>query len=317
MLKFFLWLLWDFSGLRFVWEKIRPPIDQTTKKRPPATFMIWTFGAFFIYIALFGLASHRYENRIGIIENRTNALITHLSTPAFKKAIERIPDIQKMKIPVKPEILMPSSVILSIFSSNIEYREMVDLLKQLIEDWKDSLQGVSLVGADLSNLDLSGAKLHKADLSGAMLLYTNLEKAWLSHAVLNHANLFHAILDQAALFHAKLNNSNLEQSLLKNAEMVNVMLKGANLKWADLKDANLHKADFEGANLEKANLEGAKLKDANFINSNLDKVRGLKADQLCEAKSLYRAKLLDPDLEKQAKEKCPHLLEKPENDNSS
>jgi uncharacterized protein YjbI with pentapeptide repeats len=317
MLKFFLWLLWDFSGLRFVWEKIRPPIDQTTKKRPPATFAFWAFGAFFIYIALFGLVSYRYENRIGIIENRTNALITHLSTPAFKRAIERIPDIQKMKVPVKPEILKPSSVILSIFSSNIEYREMVDLLKQMIEDWKASLQGVSLVGADLSNLDLSGAKLNNADLSGAMLMYTNLEKAWLSHAVLNHANLFHSILEQAALFHAKLNNSNLEQSLLKNAEMVDAKVKGANLRWSDLKDANLYKADFEGANLESANLEGARLKDTNFINSNLDGVRGLKVDQLCEAKSVYRAKLLDPDLQKQAKEKCPQLLVKPENDDSS
>ena len=309
--------MWDFSGLRFVWEKIRPPIDKTTKKRPPATFMIWAFGAFFLYIALFGLASYRYENNIAIIENRTNALITHLSTPAFKNAIERIPDIQKMKIPVKPEILKPSSVLFSIFSSNIEYSEMVDLLKQMIEDWKDSLQGVSLVGVDLSNSDLGGAKLQKADLSGAMLLYTNLEKARLSHSVLDHANLFHAILEQAALFHVKLNNSNLEQSLLRNAEMVNAMLKGANLKWADLEDANLYKANFEDANLESANLEGARLNDANFINSNLDGVRGVKVDELCKVKSIYGAKLLDPDLEKQVKEKCPHILVKPENDDSS
>ena len=316
MFKFLLWLLWDISGLRFVWEKTRPPIDPTTKKRPPATFMIWAFGTFLIYIALFGLASHRYENRIDIIENRTNALITHLSTPAFKKAIERIPDIQKMKVPVKPEILKPSSVILSIFSSNIEYHEMVDRLKKMIEDWKASLQGVSLVGADLSHLDLSGAKLQNADLSGARLSNTDLDKAWLSHAVLNHANLSHAILEHAALFHTKLTDSNLEQSLLTNAEMVNAILKGANLSWAMLKDANLYKADFEGANLKSANLDGARLKDANFGNSNLDGIKGLKVDQLCKAKSLYGVKLLDPKLEKQVKEKCPHLFEKPENDNS-
>ena len=68
--------------------------------------------------------------------------------------------------------------------------------------------------------------------------------------------------------------------------------------------------------MESANLEGASLTDANSINSNLDGIRGLKVDQLCKAKSLYRAKLLDPNLKKQVKENCPRLLEKPENDES-
>ena len=38
---------------------------------------------------------------------------------------------------------------------------------------------------------------------------------------------------------------------------------------------------------------------------------GLSVDRLCEARTLYKAEL-DPELEKQVKEKCPHLLEEPE-----
>ena len=37
----------------------------------------------------------------------------------------------------------------------------------------------------------------------------------------------------------------------------------------------------------------------------------LRAEQLCEVKTLYQAKL-DPDLEIEVKERCPHLLEFPE-----
>ena len=310
MFKLMLWLFWDFSGLRFAWEKIRPPIDQTTNRRPPATIIIWIFGALLLYLALYGLASQRYSNRINLIENRANAMLMQLTTPTFKKAIEKIPVIQKMKVPVKPEIRKPLSIFKSIFSSGIEYSAMVDLLKEFIEDWKGSLQEISLAGADLSNLDLSGAKLQKAHLNRSILAYTNLENAWLSGAVLTDANLFHAILEKAALFHADLQNTNLEQSLLRNAQMPEAMLKGASLKWADLTNAYLYRADFEGANLENANLEGARLTDANFTNSNLAGTRGLRLDQLCKAKSIYKAKGLDSAIEIQVKENCPHLLNK-------
>ena len=311
MLKFLIWFFWDFSGLRFVWEKIRPPIDPAINKRPPATIIIWILSAAVLYLALYGFASQRYFNRINLIENRANAVLIQLTTPSFKKAIEKIPYIQRMKIPVKPELRQPLSIAKSLFSEYVEYSAMIDLLREFIEDWKDSLQELSLADADLSNLDLSGAKLQKTHLNRAILKYINLEDARLSHAVLNDANLFHAMLDKTALFHTELQNANLEQSLLRNAEMVEAMLKGANLKWADLENADLYRADFEGANLENANLAGARLRDANFASSNLSGIKGVGLDQLCKAKSIYHAKGLNSELLVQVKEKCPQLLDKP------
>jgi uncharacterized protein YjbI with pentapeptide repeats len=312
MIKFTLWLFWDFSGLRFVWEKIRPPMDPTTNRRPPATIIIWILSAFLIYLALYGFASLRYGNRVNLIENRANAVLMQLTTPAFKNAIEKFPIIQRMKVPVMPKIRMPLSIFKSLFTSDVEYSAMIDIVKQYVEDWKDSLQEISLAGADLSNLDLKGAKLHKANLNGAVLKNSDLENAWLSHAFLKDADLFHAMLEKAAFFHANLQNTNLEQSLLRDAEMTEAILKGANLKWADLTNADLYRADFEGANLDNANLEGARLRDANFANSNLAGIKGLTLDSICKAKSIYHAKGLDADFEKQVKEKCPHLLDNPE-----
>ena len=63
-----IWLFWDFSGLRAIWERIRPPYDLSTHRRRPATFMLWVIG---IYSALFGIASQRYENRIDIVHSST------------------------------------------------------------------------------------------------------------------------------------------------------------------------------------------------------------------------------------------------------
>jgi len=67
------------------------------------------------------------------------------------------------------------------------------------------------------------------------------------------------------------------------------------------------------ANLQEASLRGANLSQANLKEAVLALRRNLTIEQLSEAKTLHMARL-DPELEEQVKEKCPHLLEesKPE-----
>ena len=48
----FRWLLWDFSGIRSICYKIKPPIEPN--ERPHATFFLWFAG---FYVALFDIAS--------------------------------------------------------------------------------------------------------------------------------------------------------------------------------------------------------------------------------------------------------------------
>ena len=110
-----------------------------------------------------------------------------------------------------------------------------------------------------------------------------------------------ADLEEADLRGADLNRAALGEADLSGADLREADLETANLEQADLRGANLMDADFEGADLKRAELEGADLMGAMH----------LRAEQLCEAKTLYQAKL-DPDLEIEVKERCPHLLEFPE-----
>jgi hypothetical protein len=50
--------------------------------------------------------------------------------------------------------------------------------------------------------------------------------------------------------------------------------------------------------------------------TNLQQVRNVTAEQLSHVKTLFEAKL-DPELEKELREKHPHLFEKPEKDEES
>ena len=159
--------------------------------------------------------------------------------------------------------------------------EHLDKLIESVEVWNEwrydnpeivpALWGADLEEADLRGADLNRAALGEADLSGADLRAADLETA------------------------------DLEQADLSGADLGEADLGGAKLRDADLRGANLMDADFEGADLKRADLEGADLMGAMH----------LRADQLCEAKTLYQAEL-DPDLEIEVKERCPHLLEFPE-----
>ena len=76
--KPFPWLLSDFSGLRYVWLKIKPLNPEKEKSQTkPSSFFLWLIG---IYIALFSIASNRYENSLEKIELRMNAVVAQLST---------------------------------------------------------------------------------------------------------------------------------------------------------------------------------------------------------------------------------------------
>jgi hypothetical protein len=101
---------------------------------------------------------------------------------------------------------------------------------------------------------------------------------------------------------------------LRRANLTSGELWRVNLQRATLWETNLQKAVLLEANLQEAYLRGANLQGADLKKANLQGAINLEVEQLCMAKTLYKA-ILDPELERQVKEKCPHLLEKPEDEN--
>jgi uncharacterized protein YjbI with pentapeptide repeats len=260
--------IYHYSGGKFVIRKFKP----ADKSQLP-TGWIWLLG---IYVAFFGVASQRYENRIDKIENRANAIFAQLASSSEsvrKSALSSIARTQRMPCPSKPNILRPYSVFLSLFKDS-KYDEIISLLRETVENWKDALDS-----ADLRGANLAGAALYKANLRGTDLSWANLRGANLADANLSGADLWSA---------------NLRESYPMGAILIKARLEMADLRKAYLNDANL-----EGAKLWGADLRGT---------------YNLTIEQLSTVESLYEAKL-DPDLMEQVKKKYPHLLEKPEVEN--
>ncbi|MDJ0783394.1 MAG: hypothetical protein QNJ22_15560, partial [Desulfosarcinaceae bacterium] len=138
----FLWILWDLSGFRAIFYKLNPEsrIGAEEDSLPPATFVLWFVG---VYVALFGLASQRYENRIDVIENQANSLLVQLSNGAEKRELSRIRSIQNLECPEKPELMKITSVFRSLFFYS-SYDQIVTRLKEAVEDYKKYLSEANL-----------------------------------------------------------------------------------------------------------------------------------------------------------------------------
>jgi len=255
------WLLCEFIPLRFIitksWEKIRPPIDPETGIRPPATFLIWVSGIISVYIAVFSIASQRYEARLDVIENRASIIFAQLGiTTIRKETLSRISSIQSMHCPQKPELLKPITVFTSLFSEDVTYPDIVKLMKETLEIWKDNLEGV-----DLRKADLTDARLYKANLTDANLCYANFTGADLRYSNLTGAIIFCGGFEYTLITEANLCNSSAD---FKGAHLYKAILTDVDLTCANFSKADLTDANLTGTNLYKTNLTGANLTGAYF-----------------------------------------------------
>jgi hypothetical protein len=197
-ITFIIWALWDLTGLRFFWQKIRPPVDSSQHRRPASTFSIWVTGIFVVYLILFNFASQRFESRIEIIENKVNStlsLLTVTDIDVREDALSKISKIQNMTLPDKPNIYEPMSIFRTFFKpADHKYEEMKDLLSETIARFKGHLDSVNLERADLRNADLKEAEPNNVDLSVSNLINAYIRDANLTNSELKRANLRGAVL---------------------------------------------------------------------------------------------------------------------------
>ncbi len=305
--KFSIWLIWDFTGFRYIFSKILPNTDKDSKNAP-STFILWIVG---VYVALFGLASQRYENKIEKIENRTNGIITQMAIPDLRRqALMRIPKIQNTLSPVKPDFLLPTSIIKSLFMKPEQYHEMVDTLKQVILDSSDLLgslppertydsgthhliksldlssvhlngvnfgTGINMYGIILKNANLAGISLRYSDLRGSNLESANLKGSTLIGVQLTNANLNYSNLSGSNLREGRVDKAEVREAILDNIYALDASFSGSNLLKVKMRNASLGGANFSGANLLSSDLTGSELDDASFKNAQLNSVKFIGA----------------------------------------
>jgi len=166
-------------------------------------------------------------------------------------------------------------------------------------------------------------RLNRHDITEINLANCHLQQTNMSYLNLAGANLNSAIVTNCSLVEVNLENSRMNQTNLENSNLNSANLKGAYANGANFQDAYLIKAQFENAYLIKANFKNAFLMESNltgsflmgadfdqtsFYKADLRGAKGLTAEQLCKAKTLYLAEL-DPELRAELVKLAPQLIE--------
>ena len=157
-----------------------------------------------VYVTAFGLASGRYQSALGDIQNQADSIFSQIGSDVSKQALERIPAVQVMKLPVKPE-LNPLSIIKSLSYDPIAITEndhrglgVLENLKGLVKSFsrkekepsdRSPFEALNLNHINLNEMNLREANLSRVSLKRAQLLYTKLHDASLEYTALHGADL--------------------------------------------------------------------------------------------------------------------------------
>ena len=217
------WLFWDFPGLRWVCEHLVPPTELEKKRRRPASsFCLLFLGP---YVTIFGIALAEHSRRTNRIEGRFTAVIEQMRNERSRPiAFSQIAEVQNLVLPVKPELFSPAATLNFFTGQLIRYEVGWERLRNEVEAQKGALSQ-----ANLDRANLSGAELSKADLEGARLIAANLNGTFLHNANLSEAILLYANLQGADLSKANLRGTDLSEVNLSGADLTNADLSGANL----------------------------------------------------------------------------------------
>ena len=204
-----LWLIWDLSGIRFIWNKIRP--EKDVGQAAPSSFLFWIVT---IYLGLHSIASSKYDNSVASYDQGISTIYFELSIPELKQlGINKIADLQKRKFHSKPSIVDPIDTLKTVFfKSKIDPKKQ-NQLKTILKYYKKELNNSYLDSIDFSHFD------------------------GLSNSNFSNSNLNNA----------KFSDSNLIGSNFNNAKLTNANFTGAQLSFATFQDANMQDANFIGA----------------------------------------------------------------------
>ncbi|MBL7846959.1 MAG: pentapeptide repeat-containing protein [Cyclobacteriaceae bacterium] len=199
-----------------------------------------------------------------------------------------------------------------------EIRQRIRVYKDEIDDYRqlDSPEASFRTVGNIKRLNrhqITQINLVNSSLPRTNLNYVNLKGSNMNSANLTNSSLIESNLEAARLNQANFENSNLNQVNLRGAYASGCNFKDAFLIKAQFQNALLIKANFNNAYLMEADLQGSYLMGADFENASLYKAdlrgaKGLTAEQLSKAKTLYLAKM-DKELQLQLEQLSGELVE--------
>ncbi len=213
--------------------------------------VIYTFVG--LHLTLFALAFGKYELSVFRLDNKVTNLITLAGGKNLKLALERIPMLQRRKIPIEPKIYNPLSVFYSLNSNYDDVNfEVFNELRFLVISNKYNLSDLNLNGIILRGF---GNIRLDHDFNDSKFLNISFIQAGLNH------NIF----TKGKFIKVDLWGANMENCDLAFSEFYNSSLRSTKFKQSNLCGVKLINTDYTDADFRQANLIGVDLSAMSIV----------------------------------------------------
>ena len=178
---------------------------------------------------------------------------------------------------------------------------------------RSKIKNVRFDGCELKNTGFfksnwENVTIYDSDLKLIHMSSSTLINITVWQVFFNQSNLEHLNISESSFLEVSFENSYLDYSNIKNTSINKCDMKYACLKNVDLSNSEIINSDLKGVNFSGANLSNCDFKNSFLIEADMSGATGLTAEQLLQSKTLYNIKGLNPDLERELREKKPPLF---------
>lgn len=284
-------LLFDLSGLKYIWYKICPPLPNSNQ-RPASTISVWLiYSLISAYLGTFTFAFARYEYSIARLEVLQNNFLMQMGEDHWQEVIKDLTNIQNKPVPFEPQLFEPFSIYQSLLHDT-KHIPTIDQLKTALRAKKREIIGFYFKNMQISpnitdelpdknfinqrenaTILFNNIKNKNADISKLNIqdyAYSNdknnFEQSNFSNSTIVNSEMQKVNFLKSKFFSTNFSNSNLSES--------NFAL--SNFNKAILVNTNFFKSDFLSADLRFADLQQADFREANLMNADLSYTRNIK-----------------------------------------
>lgn len=253
----------------------------------------FTFSLISIYLVLFLISFWIYNTETASLDKEIDVLIKEqlsnkISSKNQEFAWQRIPYLQHIRLPVKPNISNPYSIYL--FAQSLIFENKKELsgehiyrLQEVIRVHRDNLRNISfnqLILVPKFNIR-NGTIEESQELIENYLNFKNsdfqessFQLSFFANVDLTNSNFYKSRFDETKVITSKLQNINLEGATLYKAKfykssLIDVNAKNILILYSSFELTELRNVDFSGATITDSSFNNADLQGTDFSDATL------------------------------------------------
>lgn len=238
-------------------------------------FCVTIFG---IYYSIYSHADNIYTDELSRLEKKIDWVIVQLDKSNNDSVWSKLPYIQNIHIPVKPDLFSPYSIYLSLFGQEELSGEHIYRINEIVQQNRDKLTGLTFQGLILgkqvkvTNNYIEEDHYNKKypepnfylDFTDSNFSNTRFKKSIVSQLNFTNSNFQNSEYDDVIIVSSRFTNSNFSNTRINKSYFKNIILTDTEFNGSIMLNSS-----FESCDLHRSNFDKTSIINSSFLKTKL------------------------------------------------